>query len=131
VAGPGEPLYYWYWSYLDLDNLLSAQNPRSGAHDEMLFIVVHQAFELWFKQILTELGGTGVTARSSPVPHPVSPASGVASAAESSPESCRKRKYAQKMIEHRAKTPATTSAFPIWPCGSAPEAAAGRRTIRT
>jgi tryptophan 2,3-dioxygenase len=54
VDGRAEPLYYW--SYLDLDRLLSAQAPRTGAHDEMLFIVVHQAFELWFKQILTELG---------------------------------------------------------------------------
>jgi tryptophan 2,3-dioxygenase len=54
VDGRGESLYYW--SYLDLDRLLSAQKPRSDAHDEMLFIVVHQAFELWFKQILTELG---------------------------------------------------------------------------
>ena len=53
MAGQAEPLYYW--TYLDLDTLLSAQKPRSGAHDEMLFIVVHQAFELWFKQILTEL----------------------------------------------------------------------------
>jgi tryptophan 2,3-dioxygenase len=53
VAGPGEPLYYW--SYLGLDALLAAQQPRSDAHDEMLFIVVHQAFELWFKEILHEL----------------------------------------------------------------------------
>src|SRR5882672_8471051 len=53
MAGQTEPLYYW--SYLDLDTLLSAQKPRSKAHDEMLFIVVHQAFELWFKQVLTEL----------------------------------------------------------------------------
>ena len=58
-APPKEPLYYW--DYLQLDSLLSAQQPRSGrdgqpaAHDEMLFIVVHQAFELWFKQILFEL----------------------------------------------------------------------------
>jgi tryptophan 2,3-dioxygenase len=52
------PLYYW--DYLQLDQVLSAQQPRSAetgeaAHDEMLFIVVHQAFELWFKQILFEL----------------------------------------------------------------------------
>jgi tryptophan 2,3-dioxygenase len=54
----GAPLYYW--DYLQLDRLLSAQELRSAekgeaAHDEMLFIVVHQAFELWFKQILFEL----------------------------------------------------------------------------
>ncbi|MGH9184520.1 MAG: tryptophan 2,3-dioxygenase family protein [Acidimicrobiales bacterium] len=50
-----EPLYYW--DYLKLDQLLSAQESRSQppAHDEMLFILVHQAFELWFKQILFEL----------------------------------------------------------------------------
>jgi tryptophan 2,3-dioxygenase len=50
-----EPVYYW--SYLHLDALLSAQQPLSDppAHDELLFIVVHQAFELWFKQILFEL----------------------------------------------------------------------------
>lgn len=34
---------------------LEASN-RAGAHDEHLFIVIHQAFELWFKQILWELG---------------------------------------------------------------------------
>src|SRR2546423_1536871 len=46
-----------YASYLHLDELLSVQWPLSEpvAHDELLFIVVHQAFELWFKQILFEL----------------------------------------------------------------------------
>lgn len=49
-----------YHSYLDLDRLLSAQNPRSGeggraAHEEMLFIILHQVYELWFKQIIHEL----------------------------------------------------------------------------
>ncbi len=44
-----------YVSYLALDELLSAQRPRSDEHDEMLFIVVHQVYELWFKQILHEL----------------------------------------------------------------------------
>src|SRR5436309_2211708 len=50
-----EPVYYW--SYLHLDELLSAQRPLSDppAHDELLFIVVHQAFELWFKQFLFEV----------------------------------------------------------------------------
>jgi len=53
-----KPLYYW--DYLQLDRILDAQRPLSGddgpaAHDETLFIVVHQAFELWFKQILHEL----------------------------------------------------------------------------
>jgi tryptophan 2,3-dioxygenase len=45
-----------YSGYLRLDQLLSAQQPRSGEHDEMLFIVIHQIYELWFKQSLHELG---------------------------------------------------------------------------
>ena len=44
-----------YSSYLDLDKILSAQHPTSGAHDEMLFIIVHQASELWLKLCLHEL----------------------------------------------------------------------------
>lgn len=44
-----------YASYLDLERILAAQNPASGAHDEMLFIVVHQASELWLKLCLHEL----------------------------------------------------------------------------
>jgi len=44
-----------YAGYLRLDQLLSAQEPRSGEHDEMLFIVIHQIYELWFKQLLHEL----------------------------------------------------------------------------
>lgn len=55
---PYPPLYYA--DYLQLEKLLSAQQPKSveyghPAHDEMLFIVVHQAYELWFKQMLHEL----------------------------------------------------------------------------
>jgi tryptophan 2,3-dioxygenase len=45
-----------YASYLALDELLAAQRPRSEEHDELLFIVIHQVYELWFKQILHELG---------------------------------------------------------------------------
>jgi tryptophan 2,3-dioxygenase len=45
-----------YASYLKLDELLSLQSRRSeGEHDEMLFIVIHQVYELWFKEILHEL----------------------------------------------------------------------------
>jgi tryptophan 2,3-dioxygenase len=49
-----------YHDYLQIDKLLSAQKLESDvqgkhAHDEMLFIVVHQVYELWFKQILTEI----------------------------------------------------------------------------
>ena len=53
-----EPVYYG--DYLQLDKLLSAQQPESTkyaepAHEETLFIIVHQVYELWFKQILHEL----------------------------------------------------------------------------
>ncbi len=44
-----------YSSYLDLDRILSAQHPASQAHDEFLFIIVHQASELWLKLCLHEL----------------------------------------------------------------------------
>jgi tryptophan 2,3-dioxygenase len=44
-----------YASYLHLDEILGAQRPRSDEHDEMLFIVIHQVYELWFKQLLHEL----------------------------------------------------------------------------
>ncbi|HEY0639783.1 MAG TPA: tryptophan 2,3-dioxygenase family protein [Pseudonocardiaceae bacterium] len=44
-----------YSSYLALDEVLGAQRPRSGEHDEMLFVVIHQVYELWFKQVLHEL----------------------------------------------------------------------------
>jgi tryptophan 2,3-dioxygenase len=44
-----------YADYLKLDQLLSAQQPLSDLHDEMLFIVIHQTKELWMKQMLHEL----------------------------------------------------------------------------
>ncbi|MGQ0838485.1 tryptophan 2,3-dioxygenase [Actinokineospora sp.] len=44
-----------YTSYLALDDVLDAQHPRSDEHDELLFIVIHQVYELWFKQLLHEL----------------------------------------------------------------------------
>jgi tryptophan 2,3-dioxygenase len=43
-----------YSSYLALDEVLGAQRPRSHEHDELLFIVIHQVYELWFKQLLHE-----------------------------------------------------------------------------
>ena len=44
-----------YTSYLKLDEILSSQTPLSdGEHDETLFIIIHQVYELWFKQILHE-----------------------------------------------------------------------------
>lgn len=50
----------YYEDYLNLEKILTSQNPRSFSegnfvHDEMLFIVEHQVYELWFKQILFEL----------------------------------------------------------------------------
>src|SRR5438067_12043832 len=45
-----------YGTYLDLEKLLTLQKPRSSPpeHDEMLFIIIHQTYELWFKQLLHE-----------------------------------------------------------------------------
>ncbi|MBP6285732.1 MAG: tryptophan 2,3-dioxygenase [Ferruginibacter sp.] len=51
----------YYADYLQLDKITGAQEPESfkkgktPAHDEMLFIIIHQAYELWFKQILFEV----------------------------------------------------------------------------
>ena len=44
-----------YADYLRLDQLLTAQQPLSDLHDEMLFIVIHQTKELWMKELLHEL----------------------------------------------------------------------------
>ena len=46
-----------YTSYLKIDELLQLQKPLSDGpqHDEMLFIVIHQVYELWFKELLHEL----------------------------------------------------------------------------
>lgn len=55
------PSGVYYSEYLQLHKILGAQETESGkngclpAHDEMLFIVIHQAYELWFKQILHEV----------------------------------------------------------------------------
>ena len=43
-----------YSSYLGLDEVLGAQRPRTAEHDELLFIVIHQVYELWFKELLHE-----------------------------------------------------------------------------
>jgi tryptophan 2,3-dioxygenase len=72
-----EPLYYG--DYLHLPTILNAQTPRSAsvsasegapqeAHDEMLFIITHQAYELWFKQILHELDSVLTIFAAEPVP---------------------------------------------------------------
>ena len=50
-----EPQGVTYAGYLALDDILSAQKPRSDQHDEMLFVIIHQTKELWLKQILHEV----------------------------------------------------------------------------
>jgi tryptophan 2,3-dioxygenase len=48
------PAELTYGTYLHLDELLACQQPLTESHDELLFIVIHQVYELWFKQILHE-----------------------------------------------------------------------------
>ena len=62
----------YYGDYLHLDRILGAQeleSQKSGrvAHDEMLFIIVHQAYELWFKQILWEIDAALAIMNAQPV----------------------------------------------------------------
>ena len=50
----------YYSDYIELDKILNSQHPRSfekmeDGNDEMLFIIIHQVYELWFKQIIFEL----------------------------------------------------------------------------
>ena len=53
-----------YTGYLKIEELLSLQDPRTDEHDEILFIVIHQVYELWFKEMLHELDRLdGVLAR--------------------------------------------------------------------
>jgi tryptophan 2,3-dioxygenase len=47
-----------YGSYLKIPELLELQHGLSGEHDELLFIVAHQVYELWFKVVLDELEST-------------------------------------------------------------------------
>ena len=60
AAPPAQGALPNYWDYLQMSTLLSLQGGLEGdeaalAPDELLFIVVHQAYELWFKQVLREL----------------------------------------------------------------------------
>ena len=62
TAPSEESTEFTYGSYLKVDELLSLQqcmsaDPETGIaeHDETLFIIIHQVYELWFKQILHEL----------------------------------------------------------------------------
>src|SRR4030095_7967418 len=50
----------YYSDYIELDKILNSQHPRSfeymeEGNDEMLFIIIHQTYELWFKQIIFDL----------------------------------------------------------------------------
>ena len=57
-----------YGDYLRLDLILGAQAPRSGDHNEMLFIVQHQASELWMKLALHELAAARECVRTGKLP---------------------------------------------------------------
>jgi len=57
-----------YGDYLGLERLLSCQEPRSDHHDEMLFIVIHQATELWLKLVLHELNAATARIRNDDLP---------------------------------------------------------------
>jgi tryptophan 2,3-dioxygenase len=56
-SSTGAPKALTYGRYLCIDELLALQRPRSDGpeHDELLFIVIHQVYELWFKELLHEL----------------------------------------------------------------------------
>jgi tryptophan 2,3-dioxygenase len=60
-APSDHPIYHdpnlTYGSYLKVPELLALQSPRTSHHDELLFIIAHQVYELWFKQTLHELEG--------------------------------------------------------------------------
>jgi tryptophan 2,3-dioxygenase len=47
--------YFAYRKYLALETLLTIQRPNTGQPDELLFVIVHQSHELWFKELLQEL----------------------------------------------------------------------------
>ena len=50
-----EDLLY-YTDYLELDKILNSQHPKSNEQtDEMLFIIIHQAYELWFKMVINKI----------------------------------------------------------------------------
>jgi tryptophan 2,3-dioxygenase len=61
TAGDAPVQSLTYSRYLKVDELLALQQPKSGGpdtapeHDEMLFIIIHQVYELWFKQMLHEV----------------------------------------------------------------------------
>lgn len=73
MPAPKDPVYYA--DYLQLEKILHAQAPESAkrgpaAHDETLFIIIHQTYELWFKQILHELDSIAKIFGHIPLPSP-------------------------------------------------------------
>ena len=55
MADQSQSKAFTYSSYLKVDELLDLQELKSGEHDEMLFIIIHQVYELWFKQVKHEM----------------------------------------------------------------------------
>lgn len=64
-AQQSEPGHLTYSSYLQVPELLDLQHPQSSPphHDELLFIVVHQTYELWFKELLHDLDAVSANLR--------------------------------------------------------------------
>jgi tryptophan 2,3-dioxygenase len=52
-----------YGGYLRLDALLGCQQPQTGEHDELLFVILHQTMELWMKQAIHEIGAAQTEVR--------------------------------------------------------------------
>jgi tryptophan 2,3-dioxygenase len=57
-----------YWDYLKVEELLSLQRPLGEEHDEILFIIIHQSYELWFKEMLHEIDYLAVLLRRDDLP---------------------------------------------------------------
>lgn len=58
-----------YGRYLRLDQLLACQEPQTGLHDELLFVILHQTTELWMKQLLHEVGAAQREVRGGALAH--------------------------------------------------------------
>ncbi len=52
---------------MNLGKLLDSQHPISDAHDEFLFVIVHQVYELWFKQIIYEVDSVRAIFQRAPI----------------------------------------------------------------
>ncbi|HRE45383.1 MAG TPA: tryptophan 2,3-dioxygenase family protein, partial [Terricaulis sp.] len=52
-----------YGGYLKLNELLACQQPRTGEHDELLFVILHQTMELWMKQAIHEISAAQAAVR--------------------------------------------------------------------